>query len=108
VSDASSIAVIKLTGELDANRRLEVQDALTLKGDEPALLLDLFEVTYADSTVLAELLRMREEAQNRGVRVALLIGHRQFVRLLEFAGLAQMFNIFRERGPALKYLARSQ
>ena len=101
----SSFDVVHLSGELDIGRRAELVAALNAARGRPAVLVDFSTVTYADSTVIAELLRFRNEANAKGRRVALLSGNPQFARLLEFAGLAHAFALFDDRGAALTYLA---
>lgn len=71
------------------------------------MLLDFSAVTYADSTSLAELLRFRDEAARQGVPVAILIGSRQFARLIQYAGLSEAFPIFEHRAEALTALAQA-
>ncbi len=99
VSD--EIKVIRLADELEIGRRAEVRAALHLEGTERAVLLDFEEVRYADSTALTELLRFRAEADRSGIPLALLIGSRQFRRLIQYAGLAEVFAIFDDRRAAL-------
>jgi anti-anti-sigma regulatory factor len=45
-----------LAGELEISRKREMRDALALSESARAVLLDLSDVTYADSTALTELL----------------------------------------------------
>lgn len=101
-----SINVIRLTGELEIGRKAEIAAQLVLGGNESGVLLDFSEVTYADSTTLAEMLRFRDEAAKAGVPVAIVIGSKQFARLIQYAGLAQAFRIFDNRGEALTELSR--
>jgi anti-anti-sigma factor len=103
---SKSINVIRLTGELEIGRNAEIGAQLVLNGNESSVLLDFSEVTYADSTTLAEMLRFRDEAAKAGVPVAIVIGSKQFARLIQYAGLAQAFRIFENRGEALTELAR--
>jgi anti-sigma B factor antagonist len=101
----SSLCVVKLTGELDISQREAVAAALQLDDGEGPVLIDLSEVTYADSTVIGELLRLRNNADSRGRRIALLIGNPQFARLLQYAGLGAAFEVFDNRAAALTFLA---
>jgi anti-anti-sigma factor len=105
MSEQSSFEVVCLTGELDISRRAELADALARARAGRAVLIDLSGVPYADSTVIAELLRFRNDAEDEGRRTALLIGNPQFARILEYAGLSDAFHVFDERGAALTYLA---
>jgi len=104
MNPAPTIGVIALSGELDIGRRAELHEQLRLPETHGAILIDLSAVQYADSSILAELLRFRAEAERRDVRLALLIASRQLGRLFEYAGLSAAFAIFDTRGAALKYL----
>ncbi|HTW83563.1 MAG TPA: STAS domain-containing protein [Candidatus Sulfotelmatobacter sp.] len=105
MSPQSSLTVLKLTGELDIAQREAVQAALQLDAGGGPVLIDLSEVSYADSTVISQLLRFRNEAEARGRKIALLIGSPQFRRLLQYAGLGDAFAVFDDRGRALTFLA---
>ena len=107
MSPSSSITVIALSGELELSRKAEIQRALQLHGREMAVLIDFSDVSYADSTALAELLRYFSEATKAHVAVALLIKSVQFARVIEYAGLAEAFQVFRDRSAALNYLGKS-
>jgi anti-anti-sigma factor len=102
-----SIAVIRLTGELEIGRKDEIRSALTVTGSESGILLDFSEVTYADSTSLAELLRFRDEAAQQHTPIAIVIGSRQFARLIQYAGLGHAFRIFDSRAAALSDIAQA-
>ncbi|MEO6913085.1 MAG: STAS domain-containing protein [Candidatus Baltobacteraceae bacterium] len=102
-----SIEVIHLAGELDIARRSEISAALQVNGSEAGILVDCCKVTYADSTALAELLRFRNDAKNRQVPIAVLTGSTQFVRVIQYAGLNGVFEIFEHRAPALTYLSNA-
>jgi anti-anti-sigma factor len=102
-----SISVIRLTGELEIGRKDEITNALTLSGSESGILLDFSDVTYADSTSLAELLRFRDESSQANIPVAIVIGSRQFARLIQYAGLGHAFRIFDNRAAALSDLSQA-
>jgi anti-anti-sigma factor len=102
-----SIAVIRLTGELEIGRRDEIAAALVVAGSESGILLDFSDVNYADSTSLAELLRFRDEAAKANVPIAIVIGSRQFARLIQYAGLSHAFRIFENRAEALMDLSQA-
>jgi len=104
---SKSIAVIRLTGELEIGRRDEIAAALVVSGAESGILLDFSDVNYADSTSLAELLRFRDDAAQRSVPVAIVIGSKQFARLIQYAGLGHAFRIFDNRAEALMDLSRA-
>jgi anti-anti-sigma factor len=100
-----SIAVIRLTGELEIGRRSEIAQTLVVNGSESGVLLDFSDVSYADSTSLAELLRFRDDAAKHNVPVAIVIGSKQFARLIQYAGLGHAFRIFDNRAEALTDLS---
>ena len=103
MSRDSSVDVIALSGELDVGRADEVVRTLTLSGSAPVL-LDLSDVSYADSTVISALFAFSEQARSANVRIAVLMVKPQLIRLLEYAGLSEAFPVFRERSAALTYL----
>lgn len=96
--------VVRLEGELDIARRGELQRSLQAPNDARGVLLDLAEVTYADSTALAELLRFCIALDRKDVPVALLVMSPQFRRVIEYAGLTQALPVFAARESALAYL----
>ena len=106
--NSHAITVIKLSGELEIGRRAEIRSALNCSPDRDgtAVLIDLSEVTYADSTAVAELLRFHSEAAAARISVAVVIGNRRFARLLEYAGIGDAFAVFESRAPALTYLGQ--
>lgn len=108
MSAGSSLQVLRLSGELEVGRKDEIRKALHVDGSESAILIDLSPVTYADSTILAELLRFRAEAERLGVPIALLIESPQFARLIEYAGLNEAFFVFRTRSAALSHLSAAR
>ncbi|HEY4441622.1 MAG TPA: STAS domain-containing protein [Candidatus Elarobacter sp.] len=99
-----SVQVIRLAGELDATRREEIARALTLDLGRGGVLVDLSGAEYADSTVIAELVRLRRDADHVGRSVALLTGSPRIARILAYAGLGEAFRIFEDRGTALTAL----
>jgi anti-anti-sigma factor len=104
VNQGDSIEIIRLSGELEIGRKNEIRSSLAATNAQ-AVLVDLSEVTYADSIALTELLRFCVDAQNRRRPVALVIRTPQFARLVQYAGLASNFKIFRDDGEARAYLA---
>lgn len=106
MSERSAIDVIVMTGELDVAGKDVLHDRLRIAPAARAVLLDLTDVTYADSTALTELLRFRAEAERQNVPVAIVATSPQFDRIIRYAGLHEVFAIFDDRGEALSYLGR--
>lgn len=100
-----TIRVVRLSGELDIGRRAELAHGLHLDGNESAVLIDCENVTYADSTAISALLQFRNDAETAGTPVAIVTANRQFMRLIQYAGLAALFKIFGDRATALTYLS---
>ncbi|MBV8345039.1 MAG: STAS domain-containing protein [Candidatus Eremiobacteraeota bacterium] len=107
MSDGESIKTIRLGGELEIGRKDEIRTALQRSGSDRAVLLDLSDVTYADSVALTELLRFCVSSSHDAIPVALVVRTPQFARVVQYAGLAGAFKIFGDRDAALAYLARS-
>jgi anti-anti-sigma factor len=107
VNSPDSIKTIRLSGELEIGRKNEIRDALRRSSDDRAILVDLSDVTYADSVALTELLRFCVNAQHEAVPVALVIRTPQFARVVQYAGLAAAFKTFNDRDAAFTYLAES-
>ncbi len=108
MSESDPVTVIRLRGELEIGRKKEIREALTATRDAAPVLLDLAEVTYADSIALTELLRFCVNAQRDKRRVAMVIRTPQFARLIQYAGLASAFKIFRDSRDALEYLGECE
>jgi anti-sigma B factor antagonist len=107
MSSDSSVVVIALSGELDVGRSDEIARALALPPRATPVMLDLSEVSYADSTVISALFHFSEKATAANTPIAVLIVKPQLIRLLEYAGLGEAFPVFRERSAALTYLLKN-
>lgn len=102
----SSFEVIALDGELDIARRDELARVLVVTTAGPPILVDFSRVTYADSTAISQLMKFRSAAERLGRRIAVVTGDAQFERVLQYAGLTDVFATFSDRGEALSYLAK--
>jgi len=105
MTEHSSLEVVQLSGELDIDRREAVAAALSAAAPPRPALVDLSDVSYADSTIISELLRFRSRAERGGQRIAILVGASRVARLLEYAGLKEAFAIFEDRAAALAFLS---
>lgn len=106
MSRHDSIKTIRLSGELEIGRKDEIRNALRRSAADRAVLVDLSDVTYADSVALTELLRFCVASSQDAIPVALVVCTPQFARVVQYAGLAGAFKIFEERDAALAYLAQ--
>src|SRR3954454_7741164 len=86
--------VITARGELDRielpSLRSALQKALS---DVQHLILDMSDVSYIDSTVLAALIADSMEADERGKQLVIVTGTGGIMRSLELKGLTQVMHI---------------
>ena len=85
--------IVRLEGDWDISRRDELERLL-----QPAyawtggVILDLQGVGYADSTILAALVVLRNQRRTKGLPVpSLVLGTLQVRRLLSISGLGEAF-----------------
>lgn len=105
MNQSDSVKTIRLSGELEIGRKEEIREALQRSASDRAVLVDLSDVTYADSVALTELLRFCVSSSRDAIPVALVVRTPQFARIVQYAGLAGAFKIFDDRDAALAYLA---
>ena len=94
VESADSACIVRLAGELDLYNAPAVRDALTLAcADRPlAVVVDLSEVEFMDSTALGVLIEARTKLQNRqGFHLA--APGLETRRALEISGLDRHFTV---------------
>ena len=99
--------VVRLAGELDIARKEELHRALSFGPSTRGVLVDLTDVTYADSTALTELLRFHRRAEEGGIPVAIVVAGAQLDRIIRYAGLYEIFDIFESRNEAIAHLERA-
>ncbi len=75
-----------------------------LSAGTDAVLLDMEDIDYLDSTGLGELVGYLQRFADAGRRLALLNPHTRVVNLLKLTRLDEVFTIFSDRGDALKAL----
>jgi anti-anti-sigma factor len=88
--------VVTLCGELDVYRAEAVREAFDSVRDAPVV--DLSAVTYLDSTVLNELIRLRKRVDGE---IVLVVGSPQIRRVLELVSFARLFRIVDHLTPEL-------
>lgn len=86
--DRGTDAVVVLSGEADLVAREEVTDALAdAVGGSSSVLVDLRGLSFMDSTLIACLVRAKQEADAHGVRFGVVAGTGYAARLLRLVGL---------------------
>jgi anti-anti-sigma factor len=85
-----------LDGDWDIARRDELERLLRPVYESPgSLILDMHAVNYADSTILAALIVLRNRRRTKSLPLpSLVIGSRQVRRLLSIAGLGEAFRLY--------------
>jgi anti-sigma B factor antagonist len=91
-------AVVALVGEHDAYSAGRLEGELAVLLDEGrAIVVDLRDTEFVDSTTLAALLGARRDAERLGLGFTLVLPRREYTqvtRLLELTGLASTFAIY--------------
>jgi len=92
--------VVRVGGELDMQSAPDLSDQLSqlLEAGEHHLVLDLTDLTLLDSSGLAALLGAHQSAQSRGASLVLRSPNERIIRLVNIAGLGDVFEISASRG----------
>lgn len=88
-------AVLAVRGEVDMITAPRFESAVTelLDGSGSAFVIDLSGVTFLASSGLAVLIRGAHRAEERGLRIRLVVASRVVQRPLEVTGTDQLFEI---------------
>ena len=87
----TNVPRLRLSGEYDLCRREEVAGLFSSVGDVPQLELDFTDVTYVDSTVLTEMVKLRRRLPDCQINIVGAAPNLQ--RLLHVVGFEQIFRI---------------
>lgn len=88
------VRILRVAGELDLGNAARVGEVLGAHADAPAaVVIDLREVTFMDSTGVRELLEARRLTEESGGRLALLAPSRPVQRVLELSQLIEVFEV---------------
>lgn len=93
--DRPDTAVLAVRGEVDMITAPRFESAVgeLLDGSESAFTIDLSGVTFLASSGLAVLIRAAHRAEERGLRIRLVVASRVVQRPLEVTGTDQLFEI---------------
>jgi anti-anti-sigma factor len=85
--------IVRLEGDWDISRRDELERLLEPAYGSPGdVILDMRAVDYADSTILAALVVLRNRRRSKGLPLpSLVVASRQVRRLLSISGLDEAF-----------------
>jgi anti-anti-sigma factor len=95
--------IVSLSGEHDLESQARVEAALTAGGVCPTVFADLSGCTFADSSVIAALLRAARQLRERGGALELIVAleARSIRRTLEMMGVAAFLPLHDSRAAAL-------
>jgi len=102
----AGVAVVVFKGELDMAAAPSMRSHVDAAAGRRALVLDLAEVTFVDSSVLKELLRAATELDRYETRLVLASVPVAVQRLLDLTRTTELFTIAPDRAEALQ-LAQS-
>jgi anti-anti-sigma factor len=102
LTPAEGVAVIVLHGELDMAATPSVRSHVDAASSGRALVLDLAEVTFLDSSMLKELLRASTELDRYETPLVLAAVPIAVQRLLDLTRTSGLFTIAQDRDAALR------
>ncbi|WP_344917599.1 STAS domain-containing protein [Streptosporangium oxazolinicum] len=97
--------VVRASGELDHYHTSVLREEMGRAWgslSSPRLILDLSALTFCDSSGIGELLQVRHQGLNKGVRVILTGVQGNLARRLHLAGLIQVFEVLPSVADALE------
>jgi anti-sigma B factor antagonist len=91
----TDIAVVAVTGEVDVHSAPTLRDALMAELDlsPSAVLVDLSDVGFLDSTGLGALVAARTIATDRGIALPVVCTNERIVKLFTITGLDSVFDL---------------
>jgi anti-sigma B factor antagonist len=95
--------VLAMSGEHDLSTAPELRARLQELGESSAIIIDLDETTFVDSSILGVLVGGLRRAREREVPFGLVLGegaHPAILRIFELTGLHDVFPIFPSRAEA--------
>ncbi len=97
------VQVVSVVGELDAATAPQLDDTLkqTLSSSVGAILIDLSDCSFIDSTGLGVVVSGRTRAREKDQRFELCCAADQARRILEITGLDDAFGLYETRDDAL-------
>lgn len=92
-TDENGVLVLRICGELDMVTCKPIESAITAAIETvPAVVLDLSELTFCDSSGLAMFVMARENAAERSVAWSMRNPRASVRRVFEIVGLGDMFD----------------
>ncbi len=99
---AEAYSVIAVRGEVDLHTAPKVQYAIErAAGTNGAVILDMGDVAFMDSTALSALVRAKDTLQERGISLRLASPSKAVERIFSVTGFGDYFDIFPSREAAI-------
>ena len=94
-TDDTGRCVIRVSGAIDVQSRVALLTAgrAALETDAPALVLDLADVSFLDSTGIGALVELSHDAEDAQMGFALRAPSARVVRILQMTGLGDAWQI---------------
>ncbi|HEY2474288.1 MAG TPA: STAS domain-containing protein [Candidatus Cybelea sp.] len=90
----SAAILVVFQGEYDLASKNYLQREFALLADAPSVVLDFSEVTYFDSTVIAELVALRQTRAAAGLeQETIVLRNPNLLRVLEILGLGKLLRV---------------
>jgi anti-anti-sigma factor len=110
VSGPARYVVVTLSGEIDFNGHSRLRDELTqaLATTRVALIVDLTEVGFCDSSGVNTFVRIARRARERGVSLVLAGMHGRVANVFVILGLGQVFHTHEDVEAAVRWLESAE
>lgn len=97
-----SYAVVSVRGEIDLHTAPQVHAAINkaVQNGIGAVIVDMSEIEFMDSTALSTFMRARDSLEERGVALRLATPSRAVERIFSVTGFGDYFDIFPSREAA--------
>ncbi len=102
VEHAESYSLVSVRGEIDLHSAPKVQHAVErgANGVE-AVVVDMKDITFMDSTALSMFMRAKDELRERGISLRLAAPSEAVERLFGVTGFGEYFDVFPSREAAI-------
>ena len=101
VEHAGSYALVSVRGEIDLHSAPKVQHAVERgANDVEAVVIDMGDITFMDSTALSMLMRAKDDLAERSISLRLANPSEPVERLFGVTGFGEYFEVFPSREAA--------
>ena len=108
VTERDGLVVVKTPDEIDIGNAWQLRDALVSAAATglPAVIVDMADTEFCDSTGLNVLVRALKQANEDGSELRLVVRGSALQRILTVSGVASMFSVYGSLGEALEAAQR--